>query len=209
MKSFSAILLVTLLLLVGCDNAPDLSVNYSGDIPQASLSKITGYELIPLPTKSPLWMDSVFTMSKVINGAVGGRMILEKYYIAEDGDSVIMGVDLRIPAGAFQGNKTITMVLDDEYCAFHFYPQMVFDDTLRLFQYFEGLDLEEYPTGTIDFVYLADDGSVELVKKNGVQVVKPQGIVRVQNAKLGHFSRYGWVRKPAGPEQVCPDIQNY
>lgn len=209
MKTFLAILLITLALLIGCDNSPDLSVNYSGNTPQASLSKITEYELIPLPIKSPLWMDSVFTMSKVINGAVGGRMILEKYYIAEGGDSVIMGVDLRIPAGAFQGTKTITMVLDDEYTAFHFYPQMAFDDTLRLFQYFEGLHLEEYQTGTFDFVYLADDGSVELVKKNGLQVVKPQGIVRVQNAKLVHFSRYGWVRKFSSPEQIYPDIKNY
>jgi len=209
MKSFSAILFVTMILLIGCDNSPDLSVNYSGNTPQASLSKITDYELIPLPDKSPLWTDSVFTMSKVIDGAIGGRMILEKYYIAENGDSVIMGVDLRIPAGAFQGIKTITMIMDDEYAAFHFYPQMVFDDTLRLFQYFKGLNLEEYPTGTFDFVYLADDGSIELVKKNGLQVVKPQGLLRVQNAKLLHFSRYGWVRKPAGPEQLYPDIQNY
>jgi hypothetical protein len=209
MKTLSAILMVTLTLLIGCDNSPDLSVNYSGNTPQASLSKITEYELIPLPAKSPLWMDSVFTMSKVIDGAVGGRMILEKYYISEDGDSIITKADLRIPEGAFQGTETITMTVDDEYAAVHFYPSMVFDDTLRLFQSFEGLNLEEYPTGTIDFVYLADDGSVELVKKNGLQVVKPQGIVRVQNAKLLHFSRYGWVRKPAGLEQVYPDIKYY
>lgn len=209
MKTLSAILSVSLLLLIGCDNSPDLSVNSSGSSPQASVSKITNYELIPLPPKSQLWQDSVFTMSKVIDGSVGGRMILEKYYITSEGDSVIVGADLRIPAGAFQGFKTITMVMDDEYAAFHFYPQMTFDDTLRLFQYFEGLHLDEYPTGTFDFVYLADNGSVELVKKNGLQVVVPQGILRVQNAKLLHFSRYGWVRKLGSPVPTCPDINNY
>ncbi|MCW8803773.1 MAG: hypothetical protein OQK57_05180 [Ignavibacteriaceae bacterium] len=88
------------------------------------------------------------------------------------------------------------MTVDDEYAAIHFYPEMAFDETLNFFQSFEGLHLENYPTGTLDFVFIADDGSVELIKKNGVQVVVPQGIVRVQNAKLLHFSRYGWIRKP-------------
>ena len=206
MKTIPTLIMVSLLLLLGCDNSPDLSVNYSGSSSQASVSKITDYELIPLPPKSQLWQDSVFTMSKVINGSVGGRMILEKYYMSAEGDSVIIGLDLRIPPNAFQGIKTITVVMDDEYCAFHFYPQMVFDDTLKLFQYFQGLHLDEYPTGTFDFVYLSDDGSVELIKKNGLQVVVPQGILRVQNAKLLHFSRYGWVRKLGSLGQVYPDI---
>jgi len=134
------------------------------------------------------------------------RMILEKYYISDLGDSVIMEVDLRIPAGAFQGTKTITMLVDDEYAAVHFSPEMTFDISLRLFQQFEGLDLEQYPTGTIDFVYIDNNGSIQTVKKNGVQVVVPQGIVRVQNAKLLHFSRYGWIRKFGSPFQIYPDI---
>jgi hypothetical protein len=196
MKNILTILLVAILLLFGCDTSSDLSVNNSENKLQASVSKITDYELIPLPNKSPLWMDSVFTMSEVIDGSVGGRMIMDKFYISEDGDSVLIQTDLRIPEGAFQGTETITMTVDDEYAAVHFSPKMIFADTLRLFQSFEGLHLENYPTGTIDFVFIADDGSIELIKKNGVQVVVPQGIVRVQNAKLLHFSRYGWIRKP-------------
>ena len=191
MKSISTLLIIVLLLLVGCDTVPDLSVNNNPDgfyKPSRSLT------LIPLPNKSPLWEDSVLTMSKEIDGTVGGRMNMEKYYIAENGDSVIIKADLRIPKGAFQGNETITMKLDDKYAAIRFYPTMIFKDTLRLFQSFEGLNLEEYSTGTIDFVFIYDDGSSELVKKNGEQVIVPQGIVRVQNAKLLHFSRYGWVR---------------
>ena len=205
MKNILTILLVTLVLLIGCDTAPDFSVNNSENNLQASLSKITDYELIPLPNKSLLWMDSVFTISEVVDGLVGGRMIMEKYYIAEDGDSVLIKADLRIPEGAFQGTETITMTVDDEYAAIHFYPEMAFDETLNFFQSFEGLHLENYPTGTLDFVFIADDGSVELIKKNGVQVVVPQGIVRVQNAKLLHFSRYGWIRKPVHIQ--CQDFR--
>jgi hypothetical protein len=117
-----------------------------------------------------------------------------------------MKADLRIPKGAFQGTEIITMTVNDEYAAIHFYPEMVFFKNLKFFQSFEGLDLENYQTGKLDFVFITDDGTLELIKKNGVQVVFPQGIVRVQNAKLPHFSRYGWIRKPAGPIQY-PDIK--
>jgi hypothetical protein len=120
---------------------------------------------------------------------------MKKYYISDTGDSIFIKVDLTIPAGAFNGNKLISMTVDSEYAVVHFSPEMVFADTLRLFQTFEGLNLEEYPTGTIDFVYVNTNGSVELIKKNGMQLVVPQGIVRVQNAKLLHFSRYGWIKK--------------
>lgn len=196
MKAILSILLVTLVVLVGCDNSPDLLVNNpENDFSKSSIS-LTPYVQIPLPNKSPLWADSIFTMSQIIDGSVGGRMIMEKYYIAEDGDSVLMKADLRIPEGAFQGTETITMTVDDAFTAIHFYPEMVFEDTLRLFQSFEGLHLENYPTGILDFVFIDDDGTIELIKKNGVQIVVPQGIVRVQNAKLVHFSKYGWIRKP-------------
>lgn len=196
MKNILTIILVAIILLWGCDTSSDLSVNNSENDLQISVSKITDYELIPLPNKSLLWVDSVFSMSKVIDGSVGGRIIMDKYYIAEDGDSLIIKVDLRIPEGAFQGTETITMTVDNEYAAIHFTPNMIFEDTLRLFQSFEGLHLENYPTGTLDFVFISNGGSIELIKKNGMQVVVPTGIVRVQNAKLLHFSRYGWIRKP-------------
>ena len=106
-----------------------------------------------------------------------------------------MEADLRIPPGAFKGTETITMTVDDEFAAFHFYPAMTFMDTLHFFQKFEGLHLENFSTGTIDFVFISDDGQIELIKENGIQVIVPQGIVRVQNALLRHFSRYGWIRK--------------
>jgi len=195
MKTISTVLVAAIVFLFGCDTSSDLAVNPSENNFSKSSTCLTPYEQIILPNKSSLWADSVFTMSQAIDGSVGGRMIMEKYYIADDGDSIILKADLRIPQFAFKGIKTITMTFDTKYAAVHFYPEMVFADTLRLFQSFEGLHLENYSTGTLDFVFIRDDGSIELIKKNGIQIVAPQGIVRVQNAKLLHFSKYGWIRK--------------
>ena len=195
MKTILTVLMAAIVFLFGCDTSNDLTVNPAEDNSNTQVSDSKDYELIPLPKKSALWMDSVFTISQLIDGSVGGRIIMANYYISETGDSVEFEVDLRIPAGAFQGSETITITVDSDSAAVHFYPEMVFAEELRLFQSFEGLNLENMQTGTIDFVYVRDDGSIELIKKNGTQIVVPQGIVRVQNAKLLHFSRYGWVRK--------------
>jgi hypothetical protein len=190
MKTILTVLMFAIVFLFGCDTSNDLTVN-----PAVDNSNTQVFKLIPLPKKSALWMDSVFTISQLIDGSVGGRIIIANYYISDTGDSVEFEVDLRIPAGAFQGSETITITIDSDSAAVHFYPEMVFADTLRLFQSFEGLNLENMQTGTIDFVYIRDDGSIEIIKKNGTQIVVPQGIVRVQNAMLLHFSRYGWIRK--------------
>jgi len=192
MKIIISILLFSFFGILGCDSSPDLSVNSTEN---NSISTTT-FEKIKLPNPSALWKDSLITMSQTIDGSVGGRLILDKYYMSENGDSIKVKVDLRIPAGAFQGTKSITITVDQIDAAVHFYPAMVFDDTLRLFQSFEGLNLDGYSTGTIDFVYILDDGTTELIKKNGTQIILPQGIMRVQNSKLIHFSKYGWVRSP-------------
>ena len=201
MKTILKILVFTLFAIWGCEDTNNLLVNNFEIDYQPSLSKMENYEIISLPEKSPLWMDSIFTMSKEIDGSVGGRMIMEKYYIAEDGDSIIITADLRIPAGAFQGTEIITMTVDHEFACVNFFPSMIFDKTLKLSQSFEGLHLENYQTGTIDFAFIGDDGSIELIKQDGLH----QGVIRVLNAKLLHFSRYGWIRKQFAPI-IYPNI---
>jgi hypothetical protein len=193
-------LLLIIVFVLGCEETSNIIDPINTSV-SANYNKITDfdYELIPLPPKSPLWIDSIFTISQTIDGNVGGRIIMEKYYIAANGDSINIFADLRIPAGAFTGTENISITVDNEYAAIHFLPSMVFADTLRLFQSFGGLDLKDYSNGTLDFVFIDDEGNIELLKKNGVQVNVPQGFVRVQNAKLLHFSRYGWIRNPVGP----------
>ncbi len=197
MKSIFLGLILISIFLLGCEDTSNIT-NPVLNSESGQLNKITeyDYELVPLPPRSQLWIDSVLTTSKTIDGDIGGRIILEKYYIAANGDSIIVYANLNVPPGAFTGTETITMTVDDEFCAIHFYPSMVFLDTLKLFQSFEGLDLSTYGNSIFDFVFIDEYGNFELIKKNGLQVKINQGIVRVQNAKLLHFSRYGWVRRP-------------
>lgn len=199
MKTLSWGLLMIVVFILGCEDTSNIIDPINSSV-SVNYNKITlyDYELIPLPPKSPLWVDSIFTISQMIDGNIGGRIIMEKYYIAANGDSIAIFADLDIPAGAFHGTENISLTIDDEFAAIHFFPSMVFADTLKLFQSFRGLDLCNFSNGTLDFVFIDDEGNIELIKKNGIQVNIPQGFVRVQNARITHFSRYGWVRKNEG-----------
>jgi len=200
MKRTLLTLLLAVIFITGCETPSDLLID-PVNTSENSINEIIieggiyTYKFMPLPPKSPLWQDSVLTMSQAIDGETGGQLIMEKYYISLDGDSIQIWADLRVPPGAFQGTKTITITVDDEFAALHFYPKMAFQDTLKLTRGFKGLDLTNCTNGNVDFIFIDDDGTIEIIKKNGLQVIKPQGIVRVYNAKLLHFSRYGWVRK--------------
>lgn len=196
--ALSGFLLITLFFF-SCDSNtffPTESPDYLTHNPDdASLYKLTGFEqLITLPPKSALYKDSIFSVSQTINGEDGGNITLEKYYVSASGDSIAIHANLIIQKHSFVGTEMITMTVDSEYAALQFYPEMVFLKPLRLFQKFSGLNLQGIPTGTIDFVYVTDEGNIVPVEKGKVQVVKPQGVVRVMNAKLEHFSRYGWIR---------------
>ena len=205
MKQFLLIISILLISLVGCtDNSESLldpnvdnyTLEKSTSFSHTPDSYMSDYELIPLPPKAFEWQDSVFSVSQTVNGTLGGTILLDKFYVSSEGQIISILATLVIPPGAFEGNKTITATIDDEYAAVHFFPSMTFERPLKLTQSFSGLDLTDFSTGTIDFVFIDDNGTVETISKNGIQVILPQGLVRVLNAKISHFSRYAFSRRP-------------
>lgn len=192
------IFLLGLIFLAGCDKSADEIVNAPVINPLLTETDVTEGDFLPLPKRSAFWMDSVFTLTKEIDGAIGGKLKLEKYYISEDGDSITIKAELIIPEGAFQGLETITMMVDNHVAFVHFYPEMVFDKELKFNQSFKNLNLENYESGRIDFCFVAPDGTIEVIKRDGVEIKLNEGEIKVSKAKLHHFSRYGWIRKCAG-----------
>jgi hypothetical protein len=152
------------------------------------------YDIIPLPTKSIDFLDSVFTVSKLINGLLGGVITLDKTYISKEGTLVTMSINAVIQPLSFWGTKRISFTIDDTTATVHCEPGMTFQRPLLFTNTFIGLELTEYETEDIDFVCIKDDGTIE--DAGGlILVVKPLGTLTVLGANLWHFSRYGWVRR--------------
>jgi hypothetical protein len=188
-------LIFTILLLLGCQESSNIVEPLDSPTSRSIKKDLeSGYELFALPPKAPEWQDSIFTVSKVIDGNNGGFIYLNKYYIDVNGNKIDIEARLTIPTFAFQGTKTITITVDDDYAALQFSPSMSFTKNLKLYTYFSGIDLNGVITKNLDFVYIADDGSIEILKKKGVKIFPRWGILQVNSVELPHFSRFGWIR---------------
>jgi hypothetical protein len=190
MKVTLTTLLFSALLLVGCADEP-LSPLESDN---------HSYQLIKLPPRSGLSVETQFSATKTIDGDKGGTIKLKKSYIAEDGRRVKIDVKLKVKKHSFTGNVDITMTVDNVYAAIWFTPHMVFDKPVELKAKFEGIDLEELSltTGYYDFVYIQNNGDIELVEHDQIDVDEKKGKIKFHGkkgkAKLNHFSRYAFIK---------------
>ncbi len=185
MKIILTVLLLSAILLLGCADTPVSPVK----------SDNHSYQLIKLPKKSGMSVETIFSVTKTINGNRGGRIRIKESYIADDGHTVDIYAKLRVKRNSFEGNVDITITVDDEFAAVSFSPAMVFDKPVELSLKFEGIDLEELglTNGDYDFVFIDDNGNAEVIGYNAIHVNESQGKIWVTKADLPHFSRYAFV----------------
>ena len=203
MKLILSGLIAALLIFSACEKVDDQVVS-PNEIQKDNLAT-TGstdlvpnevtFAIIPLPEKSPIYLDSIFTVSKLIYGIFGGVITLNETYISKDGKLVTMLIDMLIPPLSFTGKKLITLTIDDSLAIMHCEPGMNFSIPINVTQTFTGLNLETVNPDDIDYAYITYNGTYESVPNDGIIVIKPLGVLTVLNAKITHFSRYGWVRK--------------
>ena len=180
------IILTTLLLFafffLGCADTPISPVKNDDH----------AYQFIKLPKKSGMSVETIFSVIETINGEVGGTIWLNESYVAADGHTVYIDIKLKVKPDSFTGNVDFTITADDEFAAVQFSPAMVFNKPVELDMKFEGIDLN-FTAGDYDFVFIDDDGNIEVVTFNAIHVKESQGKISVIKAKLHHFSRYGFV----------------
>jgi hypothetical protein len=75
---FLRLSIITIIIFVGCQDTANITGPLQGTNSKNHLYKILnnslyGYAQIQLPAKSPEWEDSVFTVSKDIDGEEGGE----------------------------------------------------------------------------------------------------------------------------------------
>ena len=89
------------------------------------------------------------------------------------------------------------MFLNPEDASIQLYPEMTFARDVRMDLWYIGVDLQAMgytSSGDVDFVYFADNGDIEIIENNKSSVDLNKDQIKVMNARLNHFSRYGWIR---------------
>jgi hypothetical protein len=185
MKKLLTIKLLLLALLFGCN--PD--ANITSPEGTATTHQL---KLIQMPVPQGLSVETVYTESKYINGYNGGTFAEQFTYQSSTG-TVTVNSQLVFPSYAFSGGKTITQTFNTETASLEFGPAMVFNNPVKYTLTVSGLDLSNVNPNTLDFVYVAQDGSFTGVVYDSINMNVSTGTLQVVNAQLNHFSRYGFV----------------
>ena len=185
MKITLTTLLLFAVFLLGCADTPISPVKNDNH----------SYQLIKLPKKAGMSVETTFSKTKTIDGKRGGKITIDESYVAQDGHIVNIYAKLKVKKNSFEGTVDITLTIDDEFAASSFTPAMVFDKPVELSLNFEGIDLEELnlTTGDFDFVFIDNNGNTEVIAYNAIHVDESRGKIWVTKAKLPHFSRYAFV----------------
>lgn len=147
---------------------------------------------IELPGASSLSIETLFSKSELIDGSKGGKIKLKEKY----GSNLEVEAELDIPKNAFSGTQLVTILLDDQTTSATFSPTpFVFNKSLSLSLEYEGLDLSDLGTSEIDFYYIGVNGEFILAEHDGVTVDVRKGKLKVKNASIPHFSRYGFTKR--------------
>ena len=100
---------------------------------------------------------------------------------------------LVILSGSFTGSMTISTNIDDVNFLTTFGPSYVFNKPLEYTLLLQGLNLNGVNPANVKFVWVATDGSIHECASDGVDVDLAKGKLKVNKAKIPHFSRYGFV----------------
>lgn len=191
MKRLIFISAILSVLFFGCSNPVEHSLD------PISSETTTIHKSYDDESANPVTLPYELYVEKIINGAQGGSLVLQGEYINAYGDRVTVYSKLSIPSNAFFGLKVISMRTDRYNPVLIFEPGSYFNSLLSLDVKFVGMELQRYGlrTGKTDFVYIAPNQSVEVIKNDGLSIDLVEKKAEVKGAKLQHFSRYGFIRK--------------
>lgn len=184
MKQLISFLFLALLLILGCEQVTEVNT------PQA---QILNKQLVSLPTPTGLMVEDIHTEYKDIDGATGGWFVEDFTYEGGPTGNVYFHSVLHFYANSFSGTQTISQSFDTETAALNFGPSMQFNVPVDYTLTITGLDLTGVNPNTLDFVYIDANGNMYAVQKDYVYMDANIGLLKVKNAKLNHFSRYGFV----------------
>ena len=186
MKKYIYLFAILSLVILGCSEQSSIL---------APDTEVANNQLnwIALPQSQEMSVENSYSVNDLVTGLLGDNMYINKTYKGGPYGRVTIEAKATFPMNSFNGIKLITMTIDDRTCTATFSPSMVFNKPVVYNVTFTGVDLSAVDASKVRFAYLASNGSIELASNEGVTVDPVTGTLKVKNAKIPHFSRYGFV----------------
>ena len=187
MKKLITFSLLSFLLFFGCNQDSEI-------LTPVEESSNQDYTFISLPTPTGgLSVETIYTFSEEISGEQGGIFFNQFSYQGGPFGNVTVQSRLLFPENSFSGYEDITKTYNTDYATMEYGPSMSFNTPVICGLRFYGLDLSGVDPNTVRFVYIANDGAIEVVEYESISINVASGYIWVKNAELNHFSRYGFV----------------
>ena len=189
MKKLLTLLVLGVFVIASCQQENSIL-----DPPEKLVQQsIDGKTWVDLPPRSDLSVETLYSFSNLINGAVGGIVLFSTNFIDTEGNEITIMGSLNVPAGAYSGSEDITVIIDNQTTSVDFTPSpMSFAVPLQLDIKYMKLTTVD-PNDNVDFYYLAPSGYLEPVEYMKLKIELEKGKLFCFGAKLPHFSRYGFV----------------
>jgi hypothetical protein len=184
MKKLILILLLLIFTLPGCFTDSSVSPEFAG---KAVKNQQTWLQLDDI--NSAILQKEV-TVVQEIDGKAGGTID----YNLNVANISING-SLSFPKKSFEGIMDISAKFSNQSTTQSFGPSpFTFSKTLILTLEYKGLNLKNLVPTAIDFYYIDNTGQFQKAEYSSITVDVEAGILKVVDARINHFSRWGWAK---------------
>ncbi|MBU1097206.1 MAG: hypothetical protein KKB34_12050 [Bacteroidetes bacterium] len=188
----------TLFLLMACNDNTSVVSSTNDPAPNSLISENSG--TVSKSNKSVVEDVTIkYSKSVTIQNQKGGKVDISYSWTSGPHAGKKFECELKIEPNSFNTNKvTFKATFDPEELSVDLDPHgTVFNKPILLTLKFKGIDLKEYKINRDNFFqYIDENGnpSNETIKYQTLEINEPEGYVKVFDAELWHFSRYGFTR---------------
>jgi hypothetical protein len=191
MYKYLVILVVLALFVIGCTDESNMIAPVDNTVSNNEV--VSNPNWISLPPAENQALKKDITVGKMIEGDDESLLEINTGYAGGPFGWISITANARFQRYSFEGEKYVTMSINDDFGAATFTPSGEFDKPVIYNLTIQGIDLSNVDPSTVTFVYMAPDGNYYKAKYQSIYVEKQSGKLQIINAELPHFSRWGFI----------------
>ena len=189
MRTYLYLFLFLSLFVIGCTQESNILSPVSAD----NNTKVNSSEPNWIVSSDNISLKKDASVSKMVYGNTETLLEINTGWAGGPHSWISITANARFQKDAFAGSRYITMTVNDQFGAATFSPSGTFLKPVIYNLTIVGLDLSDVNPADVRFVYMAPDGSYYTPQYDQLYVDKQAGKLQIVNARLPHFSRYGFV----------------
>jgi hypothetical protein len=143
-------------------------------------------------------LSPFYTTSSWIYSDAPGFLHIVQTYADTLYNEVKIIAHMKFDSSAIQTDSLhVSMSICTQTATLEFAPHTEFNIPAKLNMRIEGFDFSCVDSSDIDFVYANDNGTIEPIEYKDLIIKVDAGTIQLKDAKIPHFSRFGFIKRTA------------